>query len=874
MSRVCSACGMENIDSDRFCRSCRKALSPAAGTTRLSFLDNRYEILSSIKSGAMGAVYKARDNRLDSIVAVKKMLSTFTAPEEIRYAEERFREEAQLLSRLHHGGLPKVVDFFIEKDPESPAPSHYLVMTFIEGRDLEAIISERQGKPFPVAEALSYFSQIVDILDYLHSHNPPVIYRDLNPRNIMIDKGKVYLVDFGIARIFSPHQKGTAIGTPGYAPPEQYKGFSEPRSDLYSLGAIMHYLLTDVNPEASSENLFSFEPVRKLNPQVPSWLEEIIMSLVDIIPDKRPPSARKVQELLGRKPDKPDSNGKEAPPDYACKLNHHALIQLPTSHSGEQERVCKKERILRSKHTSSQPAPTFSSILTLIIPLAAVLLAALFIIGDHYFRSRQKCYRQNVEHAENFLKAREFEKAGDAVNSALAIYPKDRKAHDLLAEISLLHGKKSFSDGKYKEAQQKFQTLLRLEPSSAEGKKYLEITEKKLQILELIARGDRLFGSRDFKSALSAYEEALKLEPGNSLLLKRRKQVQQGPLFKKLIDKTSAEMNKKNFELAMKIIEEALKIAPDDKQAREIHAKAGVNSASAFLSRGDYRKAYQLSLNVLKDAPADRKAREICDRSKISLIKKSLGEVKELYSSRQLDASRKSVKTVMAVDPENTEAKKYLSDIDERIVLRDRKLSDGNAFLTSGDYDSAIACYNEGIEIDNGSDVLRGALSQAKSKIRQDRSKTSAGGDMPSRAYLIDHSVRWITKTNPEETISKYCSPLYPEEWGKIKAIDGNYLTVRGSNLNRGYHVFCFQNKGSMMLTWAGYATGNGQIFLSIWNGSEWSPSRKAYSELIRVHSPVQYSEAVNVSGPTVYVLVNCTSGAIYTDMIQCQSLD
>lgn len=300
MPLKCPYCGIDNADAAQHCSNCNKALS-APGTRKLELVDNRYEILNVIKSGMMGCVYRVRDTRLDNVMALKKMLSPQTDPEEIKYAEGRFRDEAKLLSKLHHGGLPKVSDFFTARDPKTGELGYYLVMTFIEGKDFETVIQERGQKPFPVNAVLDYSNQVLDILQYLHSQNPPVIYRDLNPRNMMLQNGKVFLIDFGIARIFTQQQKGTAIGTPGYASPEQYKGFAEPRSDLYSLGAVMHFLLTGANPEEASRPLFTFDPPRKLNPQVPEYLDSIIMSMLDLIPTNRPESAEKVrQQISGR----------------------------------------------------------------------------------------------------------------------------------------------------------------------------------------------------------------------------------------------------------------------------------------------------------------------------------------------------------------------------------------------------------------------------------------------------------------------------------------------------------------------------------------------------------------------------------------------
>jgi len=285
-------------------------------------LDNRYEVLSVVKSGAMGCVYKALDTHLDNIVALKQMISTFSKPQDIVYAEQRFKEEAKLLAKLHHGGLPKVIDHFIVIDPVSHKTAHYLVMSFIEGKDLETIISERKKKPFPVEQALDYFKQMLEILQYLHTQNPPVIYRDLKPSNIMLQNNKIFLVDFGIARIFSPQQQGTAIGTSGYAAPEQYRGSAEPRSDIYSLGVVMHYLLTGKNPQESMLPLFTFEPPGKINPQIPEYLDKLITSMIDLVPTTRPESAVKISEIL--------KTGSRRPTSQSVSITTASMPAVPT----------------------------------------------------------------------------------------------------------------------------------------------------------------------------------------------------------------------------------------------------------------------------------------------------------------------------------------------------------------------------------------------------------------------------------------------------------------------------------------------------------------------------------------------------------------
>ncbi len=339
MPQACPSCNRECSENDICCAACGTSLQKKEHllSTR-TLLDNRYEIMCCLKTGGMGAVYKARDTRLGTVVAIKKMLSSFSSPEEEKYGEMRFREEATLLSRLHHGGLPKVFDFFLLPDPETGKTAHYLAMTFIEGKDFETLIEEKRAPSQPV-EVITILRQILHILDYLHSQSPPVIYRDLNTRNVMKSGDTIFLIDFGIARVFSPQRQATVIGTPGYASPEQYKGQAEPRSDLYSLGVFMHYLLTGINPEDHSQTLFSFVPPRKINPQVPEYLDHLIMSMVDIIPEKRPQSARHILEMLdaGERSGSPDthqtgrSDGRKPPGQSPEQMKAPCIGILPNS---------------------------------------------------------------------------------------------------------------------------------------------------------------------------------------------------------------------------------------------------------------------------------------------------------------------------------------------------------------------------------------------------------------------------------------------------------------------------------------------------------------------------------------------------------------
>ena len=228
-------------------------------------LQNRYAIQKLIGGGGMGMVYLARDQRLaNRPCAIKEMVDHFIDQAQRIEANEYFAREADTLAQLKHQAIPAITDRF------ELANRHYLVMEYVEGRNLEEELAAR-GEPLPEGLVIDIARQLCDVLAYLHGLVPPIIYRDMKPSNVMLNpNGRVVLVDFGIARLFKAARKGTMIGTLGFAPPEQYQGQVDPRSDIYSLGATLHYVLTGRDPEKFPP--FSFPPVRDLRPGVSSNL--------------------------------------------------------------------------------------------------------------------------------------------------------------------------------------------------------------------------------------------------------------------------------------------------------------------------------------------------------------------------------------------------------------------------------------------------------------------------------------------------------------------------------------------------------------------------------------------------------------------------
>jgi serine/threonine-protein kinase len=257
--------------------------------------DGRYEIVETIGAGGMGCIYRAIDHLEKRTIALKQSLFS-SDTEDFDKKRELFGQEAALLTLLDHPGLPKVSDYFLE------GTGQYLVMDLVEGPDLARVLET--GFIFTADMTLEIASQLLQIIDYLHSREPQIFHRDVKPQNVKLSKsGQIILLDFGVAKDAG---KGTILRghSANYSPPEQFQGLTtDARGDLYAVGATLYHLVTGQKPADSiRERSRAIErgeqdplvPLRNLNPYVPHGVAEIIHRSMALRAEDRPAGAREM----------------------------------------------------------------------------------------------------------------------------------------------------------------------------------------------------------------------------------------------------------------------------------------------------------------------------------------------------------------------------------------------------------------------------------------------------------------------------------------------------------------------------------------------------------------------------------------------------
>ncbi len=240
-------------------------------------IDGKYEILKEIGRGGMSIVYLAMDKHLNKQWAVKEIRKKGSGKND-EIVVNSLLAEANMMKKLDHPSLPRIVDII------DNGITIYVVMDYIEGESLDKILDEFGAQPEELV--VNWAKQLCDALSYLHAQRPPIIYRDMKPANVMLKpEGNIKIIDFGIAREYKEQNLAdtTVLGTKGYAPPEQYSGQTDPRSDIFALGMTMHHLLTGVDPR----NGEPYASVRQWNPELSEGIEIIIDRCVEPAAENR-----------------------------------------------------------------------------------------------------------------------------------------------------------------------------------------------------------------------------------------------------------------------------------------------------------------------------------------------------------------------------------------------------------------------------------------------------------------------------------------------------------------------------------------------------------------------------------------------------------
>lgn len=308
-SKFCDNCGASNQIDALTCFSCAQtfpqnsiAISQAQQTfsslndylKNTSLFVQRYRVLKLLGQGGMGSVYQIEDSRFSGAKrAIKELRLSNLNPQETLEATDAFQGEAIMLAKLLHPNLPRIYDHF------SQTGRWYLVMDYIEGETLEDRLAHLPDHKCPIEDALQISIHLCDVLHYLHIQQPPIIFRDLKPANIMLTpENHLYLIDFGIARFFKPDQvKDTvALGSPGYAAPEQYgRTQTTPSSDIYSLGAVLHQMISGLDPSADP---FQFSALKLARSPKNLELSNLVMQMVETKREKRPKTILEVRSKM------------------------------------------------------------------------------------------------------------------------------------------------------------------------------------------------------------------------------------------------------------------------------------------------------------------------------------------------------------------------------------------------------------------------------------------------------------------------------------------------------------------------------------------------------------------------------------------------
>ncbi len=316
-------------------------------------LDVRYEVVNKIEEDSHGSVYLGNHVTLNKQIAIKEIMGHTMAPDARRNVTSVFIEKTRTFAKLEHVSLPKIMDFF-------PSGEHfYIIMDYIKGENVENFMKLRHSAPLEEKDAINYIIDICKVMWFLHNQKPvPLFMGNLNPASVIIGyDGKISLVSFSINRYINQ----TNYTRAGFAAPEAYRNKITPLSDIFSLGNILYYMITGLNPGISRHTNYDLPSVRTINPDISVTLEQIVKKAIDLEPFARFDNMKDMKEALQKCLECPEfyikekSRGKK---NQEEKVFESSTLSMPGSFKKEMEQVLgglKDTKILDSEITQELP---------------------------------------------------------------------------------------------------------------------------------------------------------------------------------------------------------------------------------------------------------------------------------------------------------------------------------------------------------------------------------------------------------------------------------------------------------------------------------------------------------------------------------------
>ena len=646
-------------------------------------LQGRYRIIRQLGQGGMGTVYEALALRLDTTVAIKE---THFTEERLR---KQFEREAQLLARLRHPALPRVIDHFEEND------GVFLVMDYIPGEDFGEMLL-RKSRPFSFDEVLRWGDQLLDALDYLHLQNPPVIHRDIKPQNLKLtSRNQIILLDFGLAKGFAGQisrvtTSGSLFGfTPNYAPLEQIQGTGTgPRSDLYSLSATLYHLMTNMTPpdvltrltETTNGQPDPLAYAHEVNAQVPPAVAGVLHQAMAIGSNQRFASADEMRNALRKV---------SQPPAYISSSEAKTELFTPPPPT-------------IVSHTSSQYSPDNTPRPTVASPIQYQSVQAYRpTVTPQFGQSAPPTQIYSIPPAYNQPSFQPPPAHATARRSRLWI-PALGVCLLLVAGVSVFA----------------FWNQLSTAVSEQIRDASFASTETKAEddVQAHIKKGDDYYDKRELEKAIEEYTKAIELDPKNAEAYRGR-----GNSYRRLFKDTEAlaDLNK------------AIQLNPKDSTAYRGRGSTYAGMRRYELAIADYNKAIELdpknsdayasrgnvyqSMSKFPQAIADyNKAIELDPKNSDAYANRGFYYLKRGKFTQSLADLNKAVE----LEPKNSrsyinraafyvDTRKYdlgIADANQAIQLGSKDPSAYNnrglAYAYKGDYDRAIEDYTEAIRLD------------------------------------------------------------------------------------------------------------------------------------------------------------------------------